>query len=255
MDFQLVDQAHGAVGVSARLSNCQYFSLSNSAVIHKIISGEQKIDGIDYITICIATVAWVHEGSNGALFLTDAYMATVNRNFQILTCSTTAFAAMQNLGIDEFPDRRDIHDYKRRHGELPAQREGDEVDYRPLLHRDGSVISSVSLDDLKSPERLYQALGTKLVVGMPFKDIATSDSILMSEPPPSTDVEGRRALKRLQEVGVHVIAPASVLAADPLPHAVALVTLQVSDFFAPDLLLSSWKQNLYDLLIRFQFSH
>lgn len=91
------------------------------------------------------------------------------------------------------------------------------------------MISSITLNDLKSPEKLYQSLGTKLVVGMPFKDIATSDSILMKEIPSSSDVEGRRALKRLQEVGVHVIAPANVLAADPLPHAVALLSLQVSD--------------------------
>lgn len=130
-------------------------------------------------------------------------------------------------GIDPFPDSRNIHDYKRRHGDLPAQQEGDAVDYRPLLHRDGSVISYVPLDALKARENLYVDLGTKLVVGMPFKDIATSDSIFMKEIPDSTDTEGRRTLKRLQEVGVHVIAPANVLAANPLPHAVALMNLKV----------------------------
>jgi hypothetical protein len=30
-------------------------------------------------------------------------------------------------------------------GRLPEQREGDRVDYRPLLHRDGSVLSGVTL--------------------------------------------------------------------------------------------------------------
>lgn len=47
---------------------------------------------------------------------------------------------------------------------------------------------------------LYKKLGAKLAVGMPFKDIATSDSIFMRDLPPSSDKEGRRALRRLQEV-------------------------------------------------------
>lgn len=45
---------------------------------------------------------------------------------------------------------------------------------------------------------LYKKLGAKLAVGMPFKDIATSDSVVMRELPPSSDKEGRRALRRLQ---------------------------------------------------------
>jgi hypothetical protein len=40
-----------------------------------------------------------------------------------------------------------------------------------------------------------------------------------------SDAEGRRALKRLQEVGVHVLAPAAELAAKPLPGGVAVMTL------------------------------
>jgi (E)-4-hydroxy-3-methylbut-2-enyl-diphosphate synthase len=47
--------------------------------------------------------------------------------------------------------------------------------------RDGTVFSAVSLSDLKQPEALYRKLGAKLVVGMPFKDIATSDSIFMRQ--------------------------------------------------------------------------
>ena len=48
---------------------------------------------------------------------------------------------------------------------------------------------------------LYKKLGAKLAVGMPFKDIATSDTIFMREIPPSSDTEGRRALRRLQVHG------------------------------------------------------
>ncbi len=45
---------------------------------------------------------------------------------------------------------------------------------------------------------LYKRLGAKLAVGMPFKDIATSDSILVRNPPPSSDAAARLAIKRLQ---------------------------------------------------------
>lgn len=43
-------------------------------------------------------------------------------------------------------EHRDIHDFAKRVGRLPEQRDGDEVDYRGLLHRDGSVISAVTLE-------------------------------------------------------------------------------------------------------------
>ncbi len=52
-----------------------------------------------------------------------------------------------------------------------------------------------------SRQVLYKKLGAKLAVGMPFKDIATSDSVVMRELPPSSDKEGRRALRRLQVGG------------------------------------------------------
>ncbi|KAF5774138.1 putative (E)-4-hydroxy-3-methylbut-2-enyl-diphosphate synthase (ferredoxin) [Helianthus annuus] len=44
-----------------------------------------------------------------------------------------------------------------------------EVDYRGVLHRDGSVLMSVSLDQLETPELFYRSLAAKLVLGMPFK--------------------------------------------------------------------------------------
>jgi (E)-4-hydroxy-3-methylbut-2-enyl-diphosphate synthase len=37
-------------------------------------------------------------------------------------------------------------------GTLPEQREGDKVDFRPLLHRDGSVLSVVYPKDLQQEE-------------------------------------------------------------------------------------------------------
>lgn len=124
------------------------------------------------------------------------------------------------------------------------------------------------VQDLETPESTYKRLGSKLVVGMPFKDIATSDTLLMHQVPPKSDTAGRRALKRLQasgvhvphtlldhivymlcicadgqcvrcngtrcqecacwmqDIGVHVIAPAGELQRDALPHAVALLPLK-----------------------------
>ena len=56
-------------------------------------------------------------------------------------------AASSGLGVSEFSEQhRDTHDFARRVGRLPEQRAGDRVDYRPLLHRDGSVLSAVTLE-------------------------------------------------------------------------------------------------------------
>ena len=82
------------------------------------------------------------------------------------------------------------------------------------------------MQELEHPEAMYRALGTKLVVGMPFKDIATSDSIFLRSLPSSADQAGNRALRRLQEVGVHLIVPHQELASQPWKNAVALYSLK-----------------------------
>ena len=73
---------------------------------------------------------------------------------------------------------------------------------------------------------MYRALGTKLVVGMPFKDIATSDSIFLRSLPDPTDQAGNRVLRRLQEVGVHLIVPQEELTAKAWKNSVALYSLK-----------------------------
>ncbi|EPS69702.1 hypothetical protein M569_05062, partial [Genlisea aurea] len=91
-------------------------------------------------------------------------------------------------GVAPFEEKnRRYFDFQRRSGQLPVQKEGEEVDFRGVLHRDGSVLMSVTLDQLKVPELLYRSLATKLVVGMPYKDLATVDSILLRELPPQDD--------------------------------------------------------------------
>lgn len=133
-------------------------------------------------------------------------------------------ATRSNIGVGAFEEtHRSFTSFERRKGTLPSQLAGDALDFRGLLHRDGSVLSAVPLAALQAPEKLYVELGAKLAVGMPFKDIATSDSLLLRALPPVGDAAARRALRRLQESGVGIIAPAEALAAAPLPDAVALV--------------------------------
>jgi (E)-4-hydroxy-3-methylbut-2-enyl-diphosphate synthase len=135
-------------------------------------------------------------------------------------------AANLQIGVAPFEEKhRHYFDFQRRSGQLPLQKEGEEVDYRNVLHRDGSVLMSVSLDQLKAPELLYRSLAAKLVVGMPFKDLATVDSILLRELPPVEDAETRLALKRLVDISMGVLTPLSEQLTKPLPHAIALVNL------------------------------
>ncbi|ONK63953.1 uncharacterized protein A4U43_C07F20610 [Asparagus officinalis] len=130
-------------------------------------------------------------------------------------------------GVAPFEEKhRRYFDFQRRSGQLPVQKEGEEVDYRGVLHRDGSVLMSVSLDNLKTPELLYKSLAAKLVVGMPFKDLATVDSILLRDLPPVEDVDSRLALKRLIDISMGVLVPLSEQLTKPLPNAIALVNLK-----------------------------
>lgn len=93
------------------------------------------------------------------------------------------------------------------------------------------MFTAVTLDDLKQPDQLYLSLGCKLAVGMPFKDIASSDTLLMRELPPADDTAGRQALRRLQEVGMHIITPIEHLRSNPMDHAIPLVSLNEAQGF------------------------
>jgi len=60
---------------------------------------------------------------------------------------------------------------------------------------------------------------------MPFKDIATADSIFLRKVPPSSDSDARTALRRSAKVSVGLIAAAEGLEKDPLSNAIALMSL------------------------------
>merc|ERR1711967_202342 len=143
-------------------------------------------------------------------------------------------ATDQCLAVPEFEDDRNIFSYSKRKGDLPvASKETDvkkDYDYSTILHRDGSVISGVSVEDLSKPDELYYNLGCKTAVGMPFKDIATSDSLFLRELPNNDNEAAFTALRRLQESGLGVLVPASQLkkAGDSLPleGAISVMTLK-----------------------------
>lgn len=159
---------------------------------------------------------------------------TEDPEFELVPCKTLVNIGSELLNQDskfkEIPQwtetKRDFEKFEKRRGVLPGQMEGDQVDVRGFMHRDGSVFTSVSLSDLANPDKLYRSMGAKLVVGMPFKDIATSDSIYLPEVPAASDAASRKAIKRLQDVAVGVIAPIGQLNANPLPNSIALVSLE-----------------------------
>jgi len=117
-------------------------------------------------------------------------------------------------------DTRQVTSFVRREVTMASEIYGDEFQ---ALHRDGSVLTAVSPENLEDEKALYAKLGLKTAVGMPFKDIATSDSIVLKEVP--SDATQSRILQRLQTAGVGVVVPASVLRNTPLDGAIALVEL------------------------------
>lgn len=61
-------------------------------------------------------------------------------------------AAKEGWGVAPFTEvYRDTHTFTRRTGRLPEQRAGDQLDFRSLLHRDGSVLSFVPLQVTATP--------------------------------------------------------------------------------------------------------
>jgi len=151
--------------------------------------------------------------------------APCNRLAQIAGLRLEDDAIVRQRAVPSYDDGRDVFSFARRTGRLPEQREADQYDYRGLLNRDGSVLTALDPAALSEPQQLYADLGCKTVVGLPFKDISTSDAIVLSAPPAVDDTVGRQTLKRLMDVAILPIVPAAALAAAPIEGAVALLTL------------------------------
>lgn len=210
---------------------------------YRLLVAEMYVQGWDYPLHLGVTEAG--EGEDGRMksaigigtLLQDGLGDTIRVSLteppeeEIDPCRRLANLGMQAANLQKgtvpFEEKhRRYFDFQRRSGQLPVQKEGEEVDYRGVLHRDGSVLMSVSLDMLKTPELLYKSLAAKLAVGMPFKDLATVDSILLRELPPLEDADARLALKRLIDISMGVVTPLSEQLTKPLPNAIVLVNLK-----------------------------
>ncbi|XP_020112752.1 4-hydroxy-3-methylbut-2-en-1-yl diphosphate synthase (ferredoxin), chloroplastic [Ananas comosus] len=210
---------------------------------YRLLVAEMYVQGWDYPLHLGVTEAG--EGEDGRMksaigigtLLQDGLGDTIRVSLteppeeEIDPCRRLANLGMQatslQKGVAPFEEKhRHYFDFQRRSGQLPVQKEGEEVDYRGVLHRDGSVLMSVSLNKLETPELLYRSLAAKLVVGMPFKDLATVDSILLRELPPVEDVDSRLALKRLVDISMGILTPLSEQLTKPLPYAIVLVNLK-----------------------------
>ncbi|KAL3799337.1 hypothetical protein ACHAWO_008448 [Cyclotella atomus] len=141
--------------------------------------------------------------------------------------ATNPDAAARQSAVKKYVDTRDITTYARRVGSLPTKKEGEKVDVEQFMNPNGSVFSAINpkmLSEGNAPY-LYKELGFKTAVGMPFKDIATSDSVFMRTLPAEDNTAARTALRRMMEVGTGVIVPAEELNKNKLENAVALMSL------------------------------
>jgi (E)-4-hydroxy-3-methylbut-2-enyl-diphosphate synthase len=110
-------------------------------------------------------------------------------------------ACAENVGVEAFEEQgRDFKSFERRPCDLPSQKADDPIDMRNILHRDGSVLSAVTPAALATEDPFYRELGTKLAVGMPLRDIATSDSIFLREIP------GKFLVSSFPNPGTHCFA-------------------------------------------------
>lgn len=142
--------------------------------------------------------------------------------------SSSPEAAARQKATKMYTDTRDITTFSRRKGKILEKKDEETVDASGFLNDNGSVISVVTPDMLTKANipYLYAGLGCKTAVGMPFKDIATSDSIYLPTVPPVSDTDARTALRRLAEVSVGLIAPVDALKENPLPNSIALMDLE-----------------------------
>lgn len=217
---------------------------------YRLLAAEQYRMGWDYPLHLGVTEAG--EGEDGRMksaigigtLLADGVGDTIrvslteDPEFEYEPCNRLAEIAESRLAINpeakkrqeatkSYVDTRDITNFSRRKGKVLEKSEDESVDASGFLNQDGSVIAAVT-PEMFTKENipyLYAGLGCKTAVGMPFKDIATADSIFMRKVPPSSDSDARTALRRLAEVSVGLIAPAEELEKDPLPNAIALMSL------------------------------
>ena len=131
--------------------------------------------------------------------------------------------------VEPYIDTRDFQSYSRRNGNVEGLGEVDPEQPRTSgawLNSNGSVLTEVSGDMFtkENANYLYQALGFKLSLGMPFRDVASVDSIFLTSLPAEDDMI---YLKRLQDLGVGIVVP-NDLCDGTLDGVIALTTLKAA---------------------------
>ena len=209
---------------------------------YRLLAAKQYELGWDYPLHLGVTEAG--EGEDGRMksaigigaLLTDGLGDTIrvslteDPEFELEPCRTLAElgneavspeARARAASVEAYDDAstRPITSFTKRDVQLAASIYGD--DYQ-ALHRDGSVLTCITQADLADEAALYAKLGCQTAVGMPFRDLATSDSVVLTDGVP-TDANMVRALKRLGGAGIGVVVPKADLEKEPLEGAIALV--------------------------------
>lgn len=159
---------------------------------------------------------------------------TEDPEYEIAPCSTLISISEQLLQDESLFEKipnweetsRNFMEFTKRRGDLPAQLPDDPADVRGFLHRDGSVLATIYPKDWADADKMYRSLGCKMSMGLPFRDIATADTLYLPEVPAVDDKAARKTFKRVQDVGVGVMAPIAELQAKPFPNSIALVALE-----------------------------
>merc|ERR1712176_471143 len=96
--------------------------------------------------------------------------------------------------VSKYTDHRDITSFSRRSSTITS-----------WLHKDGSVFATYKE---MAEEEFYKQLGCRMELGMPVKDVATVDALLVPKLP--TSFQQKRMLEKLSEAGIGLIVPKEV---------------------------------------------
>ena len=149
-------------------------------------------------------------------------------------CSDEAREKAKKVPAFDDTETRLVASFNKRDVMIPKNI-NDEGETVAALHRDGSVLTTLKIDDFnnKDEQTLYRALGCQTALGMPFRDVATSDSIFLKAGTlKALDKTQRRTLDRIAKTGLGIIIDAAEADENNLPENTILLT-PLADFSTP----------------------
>jgi len=160
-----------------------------------------------------------YEPCNRLITISDEHLYTSNDG-----------AKSQQDAVEPYIDTRDIQSFSRRSGDVEGLSNGEIDKENPRLSGgwldpNGSVLVPVSGEMFTSEnvQYLYQALGFKVSLGMPFRDVASVDSIVLTSLPSEEDMVN---LNRLSDLGVGIILPSDMCSS--VEGSIAMMSLKDS---------------------------